>query len=102
MSNARFRVHKSNVFDGACKEFGLFFLPDSFLSYSQDSTVMDYFQVDQDISMAKTLNTDFYTSRDMFEASKEKLFSRSWQFVGSTELVEEPGSIYPFILLEDY
>jgi len=63
---------------------------------------MDYFQVDQDISMAKTLNTDFYTSKDMFEASKEKLFSRSWQFVGSTELVEEPGSIYPFILLEDY
>jgi choline monooxygenase len=60
------------------------------------------FEVDSDISKAKTLHTDFYTSREVFEICKEKIFASSWQFIGSTELVKNTDDIFPFILLQDY
>jgi choline monooxygenase len=63
---------------------------------------MHKFFVDPDISVAKTLHTDFYTDPTLFEESKEKLFASSWQFVGDTGLVSQQGSIYPFTLLKDF
>ncbi len=60
------------------------------------------FQVDQDISVAKTLNTDFYTDPQIFEESKEKIFAKSWQFIGDSQLAGQAGSCYPFTLLENY
>jgi len=58
--------------------------------------------MDDDIAKARTLNKDFYTNRDLFELTKEKLFANSWQFIGNTDLVKEPGSVYPFTLLENH
>ncbi len=63
---------------------------------------MSRFYVDADISRAKTLHTDFYTDPAVFELSKEKLFSGSWQFIGDVGMVNEPGRCYPFTLLENY
>src|SRR5689334_5587241 len=63
---------------------------------------MQKFFVDPDISVAKTLHTDFYTDANLFEESKEKLFASSWQFIGDTGLVPQQGSIYPFTLLKDF
>jgi choline monooxygenase len=60
------------------------------------------FYVDSDISIAKTLHTDFYTDPALFEESKEKIFANSWQFIGDKSLVEKTGSCYPFTLLENY
>jgi len=60
------------------------------------------FHIDDDIAKAKTLNKDFYTNRELFDVTKEKLFAASWQFIGNTDLVKEPGSVYPFTLLENY
>jgi choline monooxygenase len=60
------------------------------------------FQVDKDISIAKTLHTDFYTDPLVFEESREKIFAISWQFIGDQHLVDKPGSCYPFTLLENY
>jgi choline monooxygenase len=60
------------------------------------------FYVDPDISCAQTLSTDFYTDPAVFELTKEKLFARSWQFIGDTGLVNEPGRCYPFTLLEHF
>jgi choline monooxygenase len=60
------------------------------------------FQIDPDISIAKTLNTDFYTDPAMFEESRSKIFAKSWQYIGNTGLVKEAGSCYPFTLLENY
>ena len=60
------------------------------------------FYVDPDISRAQTLNTDFYTDPAVFELAKEKLFSKSWQFIGDTGLVSETGRCYPFTLLENF
>src|SRR5436853_4504849 len=63
---------------------------------------MSKFFVDPDISKARTIDTAVYTSQELFEEMKEKIFSCSWQFIGSNDLVKENGSCYPFTLLENY
>jgi choline monooxygenase len=63
---------------------------------------MNEFNVDENIARAKTLNKDFYTHPELFEAMKEKLFTSSWQFIGNTDLVKDNGDAYPFTLLENY
>ena len=63
---------------------------------------MPTFHIDPNIARAKTLATEFYTHPDYFEASKARIFSPSWQFIGDTGRVPEVGSAYPFTLLEHY
>jgi len=63
---------------------------------------MTAFFVDPDIAKAKTLSTDFYTDPKYFQKTKEKIFSRSWQFLGHMGLVEKPGQCHPLNLLENY
>ncbi|HVW97623.1 MAG TPA: SRPBCC family protein [Mucilaginibacter sp.] len=63
---------------------------------------MPRYIVDPDIAIAKTLHVDFYLDADIFEQCKEKIFASSWQFAHSIDLVNEPGSVHPFILLENY
>ncbi|HEY2350145.1 MAG TPA: aromatic ring-hydroxylating dioxygenase subunit alpha, partial [Puia sp.] len=60
------------------------------------------FQINPDISLAKTLDTDFYTDPAVYTDSREKIFSKSWQFIGDKNLVSKPGICYPFTLLENY
>jgi len=62
---------------------------------------MERFSVDADIAVAKTLHTDFYTDPVCYEESREKIFSRGWQYIGDAGSVSAPGSCYPFILLEN-
>jgi choline monooxygenase len=63
---------------------------------------MEKLSIDPDISKAKTLNTEYYTSEHYYQLSKEKIFNPSWQLVGDTDMVSEPGSAFPFMLLENY
>jgi choline monooxygenase len=63
---------------------------------------MSPFFVDPDISLANTISTEVYTSPAVFEASKEKIFAASWQFVGDKNFVQNNGDVFPFILLENY
>jgi choline monooxygenase len=58
--------------------------------------------IDADIAKAKTLDSGFYTSKEVFERCKEKIFAPSWQFIGSDDLVKENGDVHPFTLLENY
>lgn len=60
---------------------------------------MSFFDIDPDISLAKTISTDFYIDPEYFEISKKKIFLPSWQFIGNTELVPQKGSCYPFSFL---
>ncbi|MGH7782620.1 MAG: aromatic ring-hydroxylating oxygenase subunit alpha [Candidatus Binatia bacterium] len=43
---------------------------------------MSIFEIDPDIRKAKTLSSDFYTDERYFESSKERIFARTWQFLG--------------------
>jgi len=60
------------------------------------------FQVDEDISVARTIHTDFYTDALIFKETAEKIFSKSWQFIGDRNLVGQAGSCHPFTLLENF
>lgn len=57
------------------------------------------FEVDPDIRKAKTLTTDFYTDASYFELSKEKIFERSWHFLGQESKF---GGLTPITLLPDF
>lgn len=63
---------------------------------------MSLFNINSDIFVAETLASSFYTDEKYFELSKDKIFSRSWQYAGDTEVVKVPGQIYPFYLLENF
>lgn len=63
---------------------------------------MPRFFIDPDIAKAKTIDTEFYTSPSYYEQSKESIFAPSWQWIGHTGMVDEPGSAHPFTLLENY
>ncbi len=64
--------------------------------------MMAHFEIDPDIRKAKTLSSDFYTDERFFELSKEKIFARTWQFVGRADEFEtlKPLSLLPGFLDE--
>jgi len=58
------------------------------------------FQIDPDISRAETLPGDVYCDPVWYARAKEKIFVRSWQFVGDPARMKAPGHVRPFTLLE--
>ena len=60
------------------------------------------FNIDSDISKAETLPSSFYKDLKIFEELKTKIFLKSWQWVGDSDLVKDKNSVYPQLLLEDY
>ena len=63
---------------------------------------MSLFEIDPDIRKARTLGSEFYTDPAYFELSKEKIFARTWQFLGRADDVEslKPATILPGFLDE--
>lgn len=63
---------------------------------------MSVFKIDPDIRRARTLASDFYTDAAHFETSKERIFARTWQFLGTTPEVDnlKPVNILPGFLDE--
>ena len=60
------------------------------------------FYIDPDITKAETLPASFYKSQSVFEVLKEKVFLKSWQFIGDENLVKLPQSVHPFVLLDGF
>ncbi len=58
--------------------------------------------VDPDIAVAQTLPVDFYLSDENFRQSREKIFARTWQFLGDTDQVKDPGWVTPVSMLEQF
>lgn len=56
--------------------------------------------IDPDVRQASTLPSEFYTSPDVFARAKEKIFARSWQWLGDSNMVKVPGQVTPLTLLE--
>jgi choline monooxygenase len=63
---------------------------------------MPIFHVDKDIKKAETISTDFYLHDEHYQASKEKIFAPSWQYIGHLDLISSDQNIYPFVLLEGF
>ena len=60
------------------------------------------FKINPDITKAETLPATFYKDPVVFELIKEKVFLNSWQWIGDKNLVNQPQSVYPFILLDGF
>lgn len=58
--------------------------------------------INEDISKAQTLHTDFYISAEIFEQSKKNIFEKTWHFIPDVFNISDVGSVYPFILLPDF
>lgn len=57
------------------------------------------YQVDEDISTARTLDTSFYTDPTIFDVSREKIFARGLHYVGDRQMLPENGWVHPVNLL---
>jgi choline monooxygenase len=57
---------------------------------------------DADIRRAWTPPAELYRSERWFNAAREKVFARSWQFVGDSDMVRLRGDIRPLTLLEGF
>lgn len=53
-----------------------------------------------DIRRAWTIPSDFHREERWHDAARERVFAKSWQFVGDATLVRAPGDVHPFTLLE--
>jgi len=60
-----------------------------------------HLHIESDIRKAYTLPAEFYRSEAMFEQVKEKIFTRSWHYIGDANVVEKAGQVHPFTLLEN-
>ena len=60
------------------------------------------FYIHPDIHQAETLPAHFYRDPEVFEALKERIFLKSWQWIGHENLIPLSGSVYPFSLLPNY
>ncbi|HEX8251233.1 MAG TPA: aromatic ring-hydroxylating dioxygenase subunit alpha [Pyrinomonadaceae bacterium] len=60
---------------------------------------MSIFDINPDIRRAETLSSEFYTDERYFHESKEKIFARTWQLVGTTD---EINNLKPHTLLENF
>ena len=57
------------------------------------------FHVDSDITIAETLPAHFYKSQEVFDLLKEKVFVKSWQWIGDAHmLVPQPETVSPLVL----
>jgi choline monooxygenase len=58
------------------------------------------FEIDRDIRRASTLPARVYSDPEYFELQKDRVFTRSWQWIGDSSRVRAPGRVWPFTLLE--
>jgi len=53
------------------------------------------FSIDADITTAKTLDSAFYTDQTYFDQARERIFTRSWQWIGALDDVKQSASVAP-------
>lgn len=58
------------------------------------------YDINRDVRHAETLPSRFYTDPSEFEASKDRIFARTWHWMGDQDLVKVPGQVAPMTLLE--
>jgi choline monooxygenase len=61
---------------------------------------LEPFFIDPDIRRAETLPAEVYHAPEWYQAQRERVFARSWQFIPGAERVKAPGHLLPFTLLE--
>jgi len=60
------------------------------------------FHINKDISKAETLPASFYRDQEVFDTIKNKIFYKSWHWLGHSDLIKNPHQIHPFVLMDNY
>src|SRR5210317_476783 len=60
------------------------------------------FHIDPDIKKAETLPASFYRNQQVFDALVEKVFLKTWHWVGDETLIPLSETVYPFVLLDNF
>ncbi len=60
---------------------------------------MSRYTIDPDVTTAGTLDARFYTDPEAWALARERIFARSWQWIGDLDDVREPASLSPRTLL---
>jgi choline monooxygenase len=60
---------------------------------------MKRFEIDADVARASTIDKAFYLDPEVYERTREQVFGRSWQWLGTLDDVAAPGSLAPRTLL---
>jgi choline monooxygenase len=63
---------------------------------------MHSFEIDPDIRRATTLPGWFYSSAEVFDRARERIFATSWQFLGDERDLGEATQVKPVTLLEGF
>jgi len=58
------------------------------------------FRIHPEIERSHTPPSRLYHAPELYEAQKERVFARTWQWAGDTRRVRAPGHVLPFTLLE--
>ena len=58
--------------------------------------------VHTDINKSYTLPTDFYTSTELFEKTKEDIFSKFWLYAGDATDIVSKGQVMPSLLMKHF
>jgi len=61
-----------------------------------------HYRIDSDIRRAETLPASFYRDPDVFEELKERVFTKTWQWIGDDSVIPPGNSVYPFVLLDKF
>jgi choline monooxygenase len=56
---------------------------------------MKQFSVDPDITTAQTLDSAFYTDQANFDLARDRIFARSWQWLGVLDDVKQSSTVSP-------
>src|SRR6516164_2292205 len=59
-------------------------------------------QIEKEIRKAETLPARFYRDQAYFEQARERIFTRSWQFIGDADKLTVPGQVLPLSILPGY
>ena len=60
------------------------------------------FNINSDISLAKTLPSSFYRCQSTFDKNRDDIFLKSWQFVGDNSQIKINNSFSPQTLLDGF
>lgn len=61
------------------------------------------YEITADIKNAETIDSSFYNNPDTWELAKEKIFAKSWNYIGDPEeMLSGQTNVSPFTLLEKY
>jgi choline monooxygenase len=57
------------------------------------------FDIDADISVARTLPARVYSDPEIFRAQRDRIFARTWHYAAHDDVVKVAGQVYPFTLV---